>query len=106
MKPTTNFCRAIGLCGILAVGIFYPLLTDAQPAKDPKAPPAKLSPADAAKTFKVADDAEIITPSKQHAGLKDLKVGEPVEVTYEQHEPVCLAHRLDEVSAIKHQKAA
>jgi len=58
------------------------------------------------KTFKVADDAEIITPSKKKAGLKDLKVGEPVEVTYEQHEPICLAHRLDEVSAIKHQKAA
>jgi hypothetical protein len=58
------------------------------------------------KTFRVADDAEIITPSKKHAALKDLKVGEPVEVTYEQHEPVCLAHRLDEVSAIKHQKSA
>ena len=58
------------------------------------------------KTFKVADDAEIISLSKKHAALKDLKVGEPVEVTYEQHEPICLAHRLDEVSAKKHQKAA
>jgi len=33
------------------------------------------------KTFKVADDAEIITPSKKHAGLKDLKVGEREEAS-------------------------
>src|ERR1022692_5059789 len=42
-------------CGILVIFLANWLAT-AQPAKDPKEPPAKLSPADAAKSFKVADD--------------------------------------------------
>jgi hypothetical protein len=58
------------------------------------------------KTFDIADDAAIITPAQPHAELRDLKVGELVEVTYEQHAAVCLAHRVDEASALKHRKAA
>src|SRR5947209_18662543 len=44
---------------ILSVCCFVVLAVDradAQTGKDPKAPPAKLSPAEAAKSFKVADD--------------------------------------------------
>ena len=54
-----NILRIIpwpGVVSLLALGSFLPLLADAQPGKEPKSPPAKLSPADAAKTFKVADD--------------------------------------------------
>jgi len=58
------------------------------------------------KTFKIADDAEIITPTQPHADVKDLKAGDPVEVTYEQHEAVCVAHRVDEASALEHRKTA
>ena len=57
------------------------------------------------KVFKVADDAEIITPSKPQADLTDLNVADPVEVMYEQQTLVSLAHRVDVVSALKHQKA-
>ncbi len=73
---------------------------------DPQARNLTISSLVINKTFKVADDAEIITPSRSHADLKDLKAGDPVEVTYEQDEVICLAHRVDETSAIKHQQAA
>src|ERR1043166_1891071 len=53
MKTMTNVNRWLGLFAVLAATIS---LVNAQPAKDAKTPPAKLSPADAAKSFKVADD--------------------------------------------------
>jgi putative heme-binding domain-containing protein len=57
MKHMKNRWRWLGFCGIIAAGVLFPWLTNAQPAgKEPKAPPAKLSAADAAKTFNVADD--------------------------------------------------
>jgi putative heme-binding domain-containing protein len=57
MKHLPNMCRSVGIAGILVAATICPWLVDAQPAgKDPKAAPAKLSPADAAKSFKVADD--------------------------------------------------
>src|SRR6516162_641180 len=57
MNRMTNVGRWFGLCGIIATGVLFPWLLDAQPAgKEPKALPAKLSADDAAKTFKVADD--------------------------------------------------
>ena len=43
-------------------------------------------------TFGIADDATIVTASKQRAGLSDVKAGDEVEVTYEQHEAAAVAH--------------
>src|SRR5450631_3252772 len=40
----------------VAIVTLFPRLTDAQPGKDPKAPAAKLTPAESAKSFKVAPD--------------------------------------------------
>ncbi len=48
MKIATSFALLI----LISLG----LRADAQPAKDPKTPPGKLSPAESAKAFKVADD--------------------------------------------------
>src|SRR5260370_7849924 len=57
MKRMTTVGRWVGFCGIIAAGVLFPWLTNAQPAgKEPKTPPAKLSAAEAAKTFNVADD--------------------------------------------------
>src|SRR5207249_1947077 len=44
------------IIGILLLVVALGGFSQAQAGKDPKAVPAKLSPADAAKTFKVADD--------------------------------------------------
>src|SRR5229473_2173082 len=57
MKRMQNLWRWVTFCGIIAADLLVPRPTDAQAAgKDPKPAPAKLSAADAAKTFKVAND--------------------------------------------------
>ncbi len=57
MNRFASSCRRLGVLGVLASGVVFPLLLDAQPAgKDPKATPAKLTPAESAKSFKIADD--------------------------------------------------
>ncbi len=58
------------------------------------------------KTFELADDVVVITTTKPKAALADLKPGDPVEVTYEQHEAGAVAHRIDQAAAVQHQKAA
>ena len=58
------------------------------------------------KTFDVANEASVITSAKPKATLGDLKVGDPVEVTYEQHQSGAIAHRIDQASAQSQPKAA
>lgn len=57
------------------------------------------------KTFDVAADAAIRTDAKPQAGLADLQTGQPVEVRYEQHESICIAHLIDQ-SAQQYRQAA
>ena len=58
------------------------------------------------KTFEVANDATVATTTKPKAALSDLHPGDPVEVTYEQHEAGPIAHRIDQAGAVEHRKAA
>lgn len=58
------------------------------------------------KTFDVAGDATVAATGKPNAALSDLKVGDQVEVIYEQHEAGAVAHRVDQAAAVAHQKAA
>jgi Cu/Ag efflux protein CusF len=58
------------------------------------------------KTFEVPADVIVVTVTNPKAALSDLKTGEPVDVTYEQHQTAAVAHRIDQASAVQHQKAA
>jgi len=58
------------------------------------------------RTFAIAEDAAINTPAQPYAALKDLKVGDLVEVAYEQQAAGCLAHRIDDAGAMNYRKAA
>ena len=53
------------------------------------------------KTFQVADDAVIGTPTKPEAGLGDLKIGDSVEVGYEEQGNMSIAHRIADRGAVK-----
>lgn len=46
------------------------------------------------KTFQMAEDAVITTRDKPEADLRDLKIGDAVEVAYEEQGAVSLAHRV------------
>jgi hypothetical protein len=57
------------------------------------------------KTFQLADDVEIAATAKK-AAFKDLKVGQVVDVYYEQHDTICLVHRIVQSVEQEQRKAA
>ena len=48
----------------------------------------------AKREFEVATDCEIVTADKPQAALEDLKVGEAVDVLYQEQEGKAVAHRI------------
>ncbi len=67
---------------------------------DPKARSLTVEGLVLMKTFEVADDALIATSDKPRAGLGDLKVGDEVEVLYEEQGAACIAHCIAHPGAV------
>jgi hypothetical protein len=57
------------------------------------------------KTFDIADNAEISTTENPQADLTDLRPGQSVDVTYEQHHTTTIAHSIRQ-SAAEYRQAA
>lgn len=58
------------------------------------------------KTFDLADDLTVLTSVKPGAILNDLKVGDEVDVTYEQLDTLALAHLIHQAHVADYHAAA